>query len=312
MRWRGLLMLVILLLAIVPGSALAQDGEEEGSFLLGINSDTYVRPEQTIQTLVVIDEDAVIDGTISESLFVISGTATVNGALDGDVTVIDGTLNLNEGATVAKDVVLFNSDVNQAGGAVINGEIQRESFTFYSWQMTLVSVLFWIGSTIVILLAGLLFAAIGSRQLTGAGGLITERPGHVALAALIVGIGLPFAAVMAIITLVGIPVGIAMLIFLLPAVLFVGYLVAGTKLGSLILSRREAAETPEHPYLATVLGLLILQVVTFVPVFGFMFAWLAGFMGTGAVAYYAYRAWRGDTATGEPAVTLTTQPAPAV
>jgi len=311
MRWRGFLTLLVLLLALVPGSAMAQDTETEGSFLLGINSDTYIRPEQSIQTLVVINENAVIDGTVTEALFVINGTATVNGNLTGDVTIISGTLNLGETAGVTKDVVLINSEINQTAGATVGGQIERHSWAFYSWQLTLVSALFWIGSTAVILLAGLLFAAIGGRQVTGAGEMITGRTGHVALTGLIVGIGLPVVAVIAIMTLVGIPVGIAMLIFLLPVLWFTGYLVAGTKLGSMLLGLRKRDMQPNgHPYLAAVIGLLFLQIVAFVPVLGFLFVGLASFMGTGAVAYFAWRAWRGPEATEGPTVTLTTQPAP--
>lgn len=314
MRKRGFLILMIALLALIPGSAVAQDqtGDAEGSFILGINSDTYIRPEQSVQTLVVIDEHAVVDGTVTEALFVISGTATVNGALNGDVTVISGTINLSESATVAKDVVLINSDINRTEGSMVGGSVHDRSFAFYDWQLTFLSVLFWIGTTIVILFAGLLFAAIGGRQLNGAGNLISNRPGNVILAALIAGIGLPILAVVAIVTLVGIPVGIAMLIFLLPALWFTGYLVAGTKLGNVILNRREGATEAQHPYLAALLGLTILQFASLIPVLGFMLAWLAGAIGTGAVAYYAWRAWRGAGTTEGPATTLTTQPAPAV
>ena len=311
MHWRGFLTLLVFLLALVPGSAMAQDNETEGSFLLGINSDTYIRPEQSIQTLVVINENAVIDGTVTDALFVINGTATVNGNLTGDVTIISGTLNLGETARVTKDVVLINSEINQTAGATIGGQIERHSWAFYSWQLTLVSALFWIGSTAVVLLAGLLFAAIGGRQVTGAGELITGRTAQVVLTALIVGIGLPVVAVFAIMTLVGIPVGIAMLVFLLPVLWFTGYLVAGTKLGSLLLGLRKSdTESAEHPYLAAVIGLLLLQIVAFVPVLGFLFVGLASFMGTGAVAYFAWHAWRGPEATEGPAVTLTTQTAP--
>lgn len=311
MRKRGFLIILFLLLAMVPGSALAQDQQEEGSFVLGINSDTYVRPEQSIETLVVIDEDAVVDGTVTGALFVISGTATVNGSLDGDVTVINGTINLGESATVANDVVLIDGEMNRAEGSTVGGEVHDRSFAFYDWQLTFLSILFWVGTTIVILLAGLLFAAVGGRQLTGAGNLITERPGGVILAALIAGIGLPVAAVVAIVTLVGIPVGIAVLIFLLPALWFTGYLVAGTKLGNVILNRRTATTDSEHPYLAAVLGLAILQFASLIPVLGFTLAWIAGFVGTGAVAYYAWRGWRGAGTIEGPAPTIAAQPAPA-
>lgn len=312
MRWRMLLVLFALVLSLVPGAALAQDGSSEDSFLLGVNGQTYIGPEQSVDVLVVISDDSVIDGTIAESLVVIDGTATVNGVVAGDVTVISGTLNLQDGARVAKDVTLINSDINQAAGATVAGKIEKESFAFYGWQFTVLSILFWIGATIVILLAGLLFAAIGGRQLTGAAHLITDQPGKTVLTALIVGLGLPVLAVMAIVTFIGLPVGFAVLLFLLPVLWFLGYLVAGTKLGLLMLQRGGRDQhTVEHPYLAAFLGLLVLQVVGLVPFFGGTIAVLAGFVGLGAVAYYAYRGWRGTGTVEGPSGVTTSQPIPA-
>src|SRR5215204_3598691 len=63
-------------------------------------------------------------------------------------------------------------------------------------------------------LAGLLFAAVAGRQLTRAAALLTGRVGGTLLGALLVWVGIPILAVLAFITLVGIPLGFALLLFL--------------------------------------------------------------------------------------------------
>lgn len=313
MRWRGIALLFILVLALVPGSALAQDGNGAAeSFVLSVNNDTHIQAGQTVDTLVVISEDAVIDGTVTGALVVIDGGATVRGTIDGDVTVFSGTITMEDGAVATRDVLLINSDINQTAEATVAGKIQHESYTFYRWQLTMLSVLFWIGGTIVLLLAGLLFAAIAGRQLTGSATLITEQPGKTALAGLFIGIVVPIAAVIALFTLIGIPLGIAILLFALPAIAFAGYLVAGTKIGALLLGVRKGERQPvEHPYLAIVIGLMILQIVSWIPGIGFLLVSIASLMGVGAVALYAYRAWRGTGTPEAPTMSTTPQPAPA-
>ena len=47
---------------------------------------------------------------------------------------------------------------------------------------------------------------------------------------------------MAMLTLVGIPLGLGVLLLVLPALWFLGYIVAGARLGTLILHRDDAAQ----------------------------------------------------------------------
>jgi len=110
-------------------------------------------------------------------------------------------------------------------------------------------------------------------------------------------------------TLIGLPLGLGLLFFLLPALWFLGYIVAGARLGSFLvgLSGRESGA---HPYLPTFLGLVLLQLGILVPVIGGLIAAVAGIWGAGALAYIAYRGAGGKGfAPAEPAPQGQVQPA---
>ena len=53
------------------------------------------------------------------------------------------------------------------------------------WELAVFSVLVWLGMTIVLVVAGLLFAAIGGRQLSGAADLLTSDATFSILAAVV-------------------------------------------------------------------------------------------------------------------------------
>jgi hypothetical protein len=284
-------LLAVLLFA--PGAAAQETRTADDGFLLRVNGTTTVGAAETTDSVVAVNGDAVVDGTVRDALVVISGNAAVTGRVEGDVLVVDGTLDLRPGASVA-DVTLVRGTLIQAPGATITGELsERSEFVNVGWGSGLFSFVFWLGTTLVVLLAGLAFAAIGGRQLTGAGNLLTGQTGASLLAAAVVWIGLPILAVLALVTIVGIPLGLAVLVFVLPALWFLGYLVVGTRLGAVLARRFGAQDAPEHPYVAAVVGLFVFQVIGLVPVVGGLLVALAGFVGAGALGYLAYRAYRG-------------------
>jgi hypothetical protein len=109
----------------------------------------------------------------------------------------------------------------------------------------------------------------------------------------VVWIALPILAFFLLFTVVGIPLSIGTWIFLMPVLWFLGYIVAGARLGSALVGFRERADGTAHPYGAAVLGVVLLQLVTLLPVIGWLVAAIAGLWGAGALAYIAWRAVRG-------------------
>lgn len=294
-----LVLLFALLLAFVPSSALAQDADDDaGGLLLRINGEARVERGESVGTLIVIDDNAFVAGTVRDNLFVINGDATVTGAVEGDITVISGALDLRGGSSV-NDVTLIDSDLTRATSAVVSGDVTERGDWFFVLPGLVFGILFWIAMTIAVIVAGLVFAAVAGRQLRGFAGSLATSTGPTLLATLILWIGVPLVAAIAMVTLIGIPLGIGLLVFLLPALWFLGYIVFGTWIGTFLTSRA-GASPDRRPYLEVTLGLLVLQVAALIPVVGVITLVLGGLWGAGAIAYAAWTGWRGPRATQEP------------
>jgi Ca2+-binding RTX toxin-like protein len=285
---------LILALAVLAPGAKAQDGGDDDDVLIRVNGTTRLAPGDQADTVVGVNGDVLLDGTVRDTLLVFNADAVVTGAVEGGVAVVNGSLDLRPGARVDGDVTLVRSTLTRAPDATVGGDVSRRSGFSFGRGATIFSALFWVGMTAVVLLAGLLFAAVGGRQLTAAGALLLGRPGPSVVAAAVLWIGIPIVAVVSFLTLIGIPLGLVLLLVVLPALWVLGYLVAGTRLGAELLRRAgrpQSATAP--PYLAAVVGLLALQLVGLIPIVGGLVVGLAGLVGAGALVYLAWRAWRG-------------------
>jgi hypothetical protein len=309
MKWFLASVFVVLAL-LIPSTAFADDGKDDKGFTMRITGDLTVAKGETVGTVVVIDGTATIDGTITDSLVVIDGTAVVTGSVQGDVTVISGTLDLRSGARV-DNLHLISSDFLRADGVTVTGAIdQSDGIEVPAAFLAALSVYFWAAMTFAIVVSGIVFAAVGHRQLNEAARLFTGEPSNTLIGAVSFWIGVPILAVLAMLTIVGIPLGLGVLVFVLPAVWFLGFIVAGSWLGQLILNRRGSEG---RPIAATVLGLVLLQLFVIVPVVGAFVALLAGVWGAGALTYMAYRAAGGkgfgSASAGQTPVATTPSPA---
>jgi hypothetical protein len=99
----------------------------------------------------------------------------------------------------------------------------------------------------------------------------------------------PLVAVAALATVIGIPLGIALLIVVLPLLWSLGYVTTGTRLGFFLDDLRGATPNVAHPYLEAVLGVAIFQLIGLVPVVGWLVVVLAGLLGAGAIVVHAWR-----------------------
>lgn len=298
---RILIVLVAMLVALVPAVASAQEAEHDGGFVLRISGDYRLAAGEELNNLVVIDGNATIDGHVNESMLVINGDALVRGSIGGDITMIRGDLTLASGSTV-DNVSLIRGHIDEQAGSVRTGDLSRTSWVFITGFGIALAALIVVGSTLALMLAGVVFAAVGGKQLTETAQLLGEKPGHTIGFGFIVAIGLPVVAAIAIATIVGIPIGIGMLLLVAPALMLLGYIVAGTWLGTLILRQ---PETPKaHPYTETLLGLLVLQLGLLIPGIGGAAFILLGLWGTGAISYKSWRSLRSGRPE-KPAATAT-------
>ncbi|MGD9889731.1 MAG: hypothetical protein AB7R89_13300 [Dehalococcoidia bacterium] len=289
--WKRMLLVVAIAIGLLPSAVFAQEnGENPRDVLIRVNGPVQIAAGEAAQGIVVISDNAVIDGTV-EFLVVIDGDATITGTVEESVIMVNGTVTLMDGARVGEDVLLYNADAVEEAGAAVAGGIHDEWGGFNISRGIWFG--FWASMTVAVVAAGLLFAAVGGRQLLGAATGFTGHLGPTLLTALVLWVGMPVLAVFLMATVIGIPLGFGIVLFFLPALWFIGYLVAGAAVGMLLVKTRGGLN--DHPYLAVLVGVLIFQVIALVPFVGGTVAFVAGLIGAGALAYRAWTAFRGRT-----------------
>jgi hypothetical protein len=277
-------------LALVVGATGARaQRNDEGNLLLRVGGATHVGPADSVGTAVLIRGTAAIEGAIGEELLVVRGRARLTGRVHGDVVVMNGHVDLEPGAHVDGDVVLYSSTLTRSPGAVIGGQIHQEQGLSFGARAFWI---FWLGTTLMLIVAGLVFAALATRSLVASSRMIGAATGPTLLTALLLWIGLPAIAFLAFVIVIGIPLGFTILFFVIPALTVIGYLVSSTALGRRVMRRRrtpvDTGVVHEPLYAEVTVGVLILQIIGFIPGLGGLVIILAGFVGAGALLYYAW------------------------
>jgi hypothetical protein len=252
----------------------------------------------------ITDGTANIAGHV-KTVVVIGGTASLTGATVDTVTAVGGTVSVDAASTVTGDVRTLGSTVTVNPAAKVGGEVTSLETNLAAATAVLLPLafLFVLGLMLVTIVAGMALAALAARQVRVAEQLISHDPGRVLIFGLAGLVLVPIVAILAMITVLGAPLGFALMFMVWPAAAFAGYLVAGIWIGEWLLYRGDRP-IPERPYFAAVVGLLVLQIISLVPFVGA----IASLFGFGAVLLLAWRVFRASPVTPSLTATPTTQP----
>jgi hypothetical protein len=284
--------LFIALFLFVQAVLAADPMAHTGRVLVSTGGDITLPAGEHADVVVVVNGTATIQGEVN-TIVVVDGAANLLGARTETVFAVRSPIEVGPGTVVLGDVMRFDSAVHQTGDARIEGQVTDMAASAVQIGAVLAPALFllWIGFGLATIAAGLLLAGIASRQVREAEQRISHDP-VLTLAAGIVGvIGIPIVAILMMATLIGAPLGLGILLGLWPLIAFIGYLVAAIWIGESVLRRTGPERVRERPYLAAVIGVLILEVVTFIPVLTLLVA-LAAVFGFGAVLLQVFRAIR--------------------
>jgi hypothetical protein len=292
---RALAVAGVLLLSVAgPASAQvdgSRDGENDQVVLTG---QLLIEADRTVNTAVIFNGHATIEGTVREDLFVMNGDTEIVGTVNGDVVVFNGDVAVRSGAEIGGDLVT-QSTPQVEDGATIRGS-QTNVATKFDYDMGAFAGRFvwWLGYTVSVLILGLLLLAFAPLLDEAVVETVRARLGSsigwgVALFFL-----LPIAAVFLLVTVVGIPLGLFVL-FALALIYTIGYTVATHGVGRLVM--RSSSR-----YVAFLVGLVILRALALIPIVGGLLWLLASVWGLGllAVAIRAGRTPRAVTAAGAP------------
>jgi hypothetical protein len=293
--------LLLVALAFPVLAADPADLPHSGRVLIAIGGDIDLPVGDQADAVIVVDGTATIGGTVN-AVFVVEGTLVTEGAVIEDIIAIRSDTTLGAGTQVLNDVRTLDGEVSSAAGVTVGGDIAglEEDVWAVAMFVGAAAIILWIGFGVATLLAALALAGLAARQVRSAGALIGREPGKTLLAGLLGLVLPPLVAVLLFISVVGIPAGIGVLLVIWPALAFIGYLVAAIWIGERILGRSGGAPASERPYLAAVVGVLVVMVAGIVPLLTFV----VSLFGLGAVIRAAWRTFRGrpvETTTAFPA-----------
>lgn len=295
-RTIGIVSAILLgLLIIVPVAAAADPIYEDGRVVVSVGGDITFPASERADSLVIVDGIATIEGDV-RAVIVINGRANFVGARTEDVFAVASHVTLDGGSVVTGDVRTISTTVDKAPGATIQGSV-NEGFDMVrgAWLIGPALFIAYLGFVIAAMAAALALAGLASRQVRSAEVLISREPVATLLAGLAGLLGIVVAGTLAIVTIVGIPLGLLILVGFLPMVAFVGYLVAAIWIGDWILRQSSSGLTRERPYLAAVVGVLVLGIVSAVPIVG----GIVSFVGFGAVVLLMWRTLRHEAGSPE-------------
>ena len=299
--------LLLALLLLVPAVAAADPAVvHTGRVLISTEGDVTIPAGDPYDAVVVVNGDLTVEGDVN-TIVIVDGTLTMTGARAETVVAIRTPVTLGPGTTVGNDIYTLDALVtNQSDEAVVVRNIATE-LTGIGFFLAPLLILVFIGFAIAAVAAGLLVAALGARQVRAAEVLITHRPVETFVAGIVGVIAPVFLLIGLFVSVVGIPLALALLFVVWPLVGLLGYIVAGIWVGDWILQRMYPGLVRERPYLASVLGLVVLTVLgIFPPVPA-----IASLFGYGAVLLLAWRTFRGrDVSLGSVSTAAPVPPVP--
>jgi len=291
------------LLILCWGAARAS-ADDDGDDQIVITGGAVVPVGQVAGDVVVLDGPVRIAGRATGNVIAVSGPIRITGRVDGDVAAVSDRAVLAPTARVGGDLLSGDERPLVAQGARVDGSVKDED-----WADALSSpgwgfagpLAWWLAVTVSTLLVGALLLLLAPRMLAAAEHSGRQRPWPAVGWGVLVAIALPIVAVLALVTLVGIPFGVALLLALVP-VMLVAYVTSAWILGRRVVGERS-------PWLALLAGWGILRLLALIPVVGFLVGLVATVFGLGALVVALWRSRRPEAPASAPE--LPGRPAPA-
>lgn len=285
------LALIALLLALATPALADYDGGPGGDDRIVLSGPVNVPTGQTVADVVAFDGPVAVDGTASGDVVAMNGPIRVAGSVDGDVVALSDTITLGPTAQVDGDLVYADERPVVPAGATIGGEITPsdghfpgrfadgdffDGFGVWAWLGS------WLAVSILTLLLGLALMRLAPAAASNALELARDRTGASVAFGLALMVGVPVTAITLMITIIGIPLGVALLLALVP-LYAIGYVTAAWVLG------RRVTEDRRKDLVAFLAGWGILRAIALVPFLGGAVGFAATVFGLGLLVLLVRR-----------------------
>lgn len=265
---RVLPVVVLLALFAVAPAAAAQGRGDADDAIVVVNGDVTVERGQTVEGVFIANGDARIDGRVDGDVVLAAGDALVSGRIDGDLVTFAGRARLLPTANVDGDLIYGDERPRVSPAATVTGSIEKEDWPSSSELFPFIGAfVFWLAMSISAAVLGVLLLLLAPRAADAVFARARGRIGPTIAIGLAIFIVLPLAAILAAITIVGLPLAIGVVLALLPLAA-VAYVTSAWTLG------RAIVKPPRGQILAFLAGLAILRALALVPFLGVL-VWLA-------------------------------------
>jgi hypothetical protein len=269
-------LLAALALAVPALASAAEPGDSEDAIVV-INGDVTVDRGKTVDGVFVVNGDTRIAGLVDGDVVVLSGDVLVSGTIDGSLFAASGEARLLPSAEVTGDVTYGDEQPQIALDARVRGDVSKEGWPDFGGLLPWIAgFVFWLAIGISALLLGLLLLLIAPRAADALQEQARERIGVVIAIGITILIVLPIAAVLAAVTLVGLPLAIGIFLALLP-LFAVAYVTSAWALG------RRIVQPPRNRVLSFLAGLAILRLAALFPILGLLVGLAAVVFGLGLI-----------------------------
>jgi hypothetical protein len=243
--------------------------------LVVLSGTVIVRRGDEVGEIVVFHGAADVAGIAHGDVVVLDGRIVVTGQVSGTVVSVDGLVTLGPNAHVLGDVIARDR-IRMAQGAIVEGDVRQGSAfllqtpldVFGPWAA-------WLAIAVSTLILAAIVVLVAPRAAERVAEVAAARPWPSLGIGVALVIGVPLVAVLASITLVALPFGLALLL----AVWFLASL--GVAFAVFALGRR-LWRAPRSRWLALAFGWLAVSAVSAIPYVGGVVWALSATVGSGA------------------------------
>ena len=253
-------------------------------------------------SLLAAGETLSLFGPVGRGITAGGGTLQLGGPVGGKVVVWAQNLSLGPNTRIAGDLEYYAERQLDTSGGTVAGQVRFHQIERQERQAPLLNGLFDFGGLILLVgsaILGALAIIFAPRASARAVELGRQQPLPTFGVGLLVLCAVPIATVLIGVTLVGIPLALAV-----AALYWLGILLAWPALGLVIgteLARRVRRSEPMPVLGALVVGLIVLHLVTHLPIVGGLVAFLGLAFGLGLIAQ-SFRRFRRPSAPSRAAV----------
>jgi cytoskeletal protein CcmA (bactofilin family) len=265
-----------------PSPGPLRSDEETAQDQIVLSGTVNVPRGSTAGEVVVFHGRAVVSGVAYGDVVVLDGSVVIGGLVSGSVVALNGPIRLTADAQVGGDV-LGAEAVRIEPGATVQGAVRETVGFTLQGPLAVLGILLGsvaVGVSILILLALLLtIAPRGSDRVATAA---MTAPFASAGWGILLALGLPLVAVAAMVTIVGLPLGLAALLAM-SFLFLVGFAYAAFSVGRLMV------RPPRSRWLALLAGWGLAAALGLVPFLNLAVWALGGMFGLGAMSVAIWR-----------------------